>query len=132
LLFATLFMLSASAGFAQVEGLPQNLFTNVHMFDGVNQKRIENASVLVEGNLIKNVSRDSIEAPGAKVIDGGGRTLMPGLIDSHIHLNLTELFASFVGAEYADWDGDAEPREEGHKTIRVIMKDGKFYKNTLE
>ncbi|MDO6478985.1 hypothetical protein [Shimia thalassica] len=27
---------------------------------------------------------------------------------------------------------DAEPREEGHKSIRVIMKDGKFYKNTLD
>lgn len=27
---------------------------------------------------------------------------------------------------------DAEPREEGFDTIRVIMKDGKFYKNTLE
>ena len=27
---------------------------------------------------------------------------------------------------------DAEPRSEGHETIRVIMKDGKIYKNTLE
>ena len=26
---------------------------------------------------------------------------------------------------------DAEPREEGHETIKVIMKDGKIYKNTL-
>jgi len=27
---------------------------------------------------------------------------------------------------------DAEPREEGHNSIRVIMKDGKFYQNTLD
>ena len=34
----------------------QTLFTNVNVFDGVNEARIENANVLVEGNLIKSVS----------------------------------------------------------------------------
>lgn len=64
---------------------PQTLITNVHVFDGVNESRIENASVLVEGNLIRAVSTDPIEADGATVIDGGGRTLIPGLIDVHWH-----------------------------------------------
>ncbi|WP_253283467.1 hypothetical protein [Ruegeria atlantica] len=32
---------------AQDEEDPQTLFTNVHVFDGVNEQRIENASVLV-------------------------------------------------------------------------------------
>jgi imidazolonepropionase-like amidohydrolase len=64
---------------------PQTLFTNVNVFDGVNEKRIMNANVLVEGNLIKEVSTAKIDAPGATVIDGGGRTLMPGLIDAHWH-----------------------------------------------
>ncbi|CUH45368.1 hypothetical protein [Ruegeria atlantica] len=41
---------------AQDAEAPQTLFTNVHVFDGVNDKRIENASVLVEGNMIKIVS----------------------------------------------------------------------------
>jgi imidazolonepropionase-like amidohydrolase len=66
---------------------PQVLFTNVNVFDGTNEKLIENANVLVEGNLIKQVSTDAIEAEGATVIDGGGRTLMPGLIDTHQHLS---------------------------------------------
>ena len=61
------------------------LFTNVHVFDGVSEERLENASVLVENNLIKAVSRDDLDAAGATVIDGGGRTLMPGLIDMHWH-----------------------------------------------
>jgi imidazolonepropionase-like amidohydrolase len=39
----------------------------------------------VEGNLIKAVSTDPIEAEGATVIDGGGRMLMPGMIDAHWH-----------------------------------------------
>jgi imidazolonepropionase-like amidohydrolase len=64
------------------------LFTNVHVFDGVSEERIENANVLVEGNLIKTVSTDPIEAEGAFTVDGEGRTLMPGLIEAHAHLML--------------------------------------------
>jgi imidazolonepropionase-like amidohydrolase len=73
---------------AQQNPLAQTLFTNVHVFDGVNEARIENASVLVEGNLIKTVSSEAIDAPDAMVIDGGGRTLMPGLMEMHAHLML--------------------------------------------
>ena len=40
----------------------KTLFTNVHVFDGVNEKRIENANVLVEGNMIKQVSSSPIAA----------------------------------------------------------------------
>lgn len=73
---------------AEDEQPSQTLFTNVHVFDGVNEARIENANVLVEGNLIKTVSTDAIDASGAAVIDGGGRTLMPGFIEAHAHLML--------------------------------------------
>ncbi|MFK7876828.1 MAG: amidohydrolase family protein [Paracoccaceae bacterium] len=77
------------AGVAQEdEAPPQTLFTNVHVFDGVNEARIENANVLVEGNLIKTVSTEAIDAANATVIDGGGRTLTPGFIDNHVHLQL--------------------------------------------
>jgi imidazolonepropionase-like amidohydrolase len=69
----------------------QTLFTNVHVFDGVKDKRIENANVLIEGNLIKSISTDRIDAGGATVIDGGGRTLMPGLTDTHVHLAYTSI-----------------------------------------
>ncbi len=81
----------ASMAAAQEEQ-PQTLFTNVHIFDGVNEARIENANVLVEGNLIKTVSTDAIDAPNATVIDGGGRTLMPGLIDGHAHVMINNDF----------------------------------------
>ncbi|MBS0251351.1 MAG: amidohydrolase family protein [Proteobacteria bacterium] len=79
------FLIVSSALAAEQAVNSQTLFTNVYVFDGVNEKRIENANVLIEGKLIKQVSTSGIDAPGATVINGGGRTLMPGLIDAHWH-----------------------------------------------
>lgn len=70
----------------EAEAPRQVLFTNVNIFDGVNGELVENGSVLVEGNLIKKVSSEPIDAPDAYTVDGDGRTLMPGLIDMHSHL----------------------------------------------
>ena len=76
-----------SIAIAQDEAPTQTLFTNVQIFDGVNEERMA-GNVLVEGNLIKQVSAEAISAPDAAVIHGGGRTLMPGLIENHAHLML--------------------------------------------
>ena len=68
---------------------PQVLFTNVNVFDGKSDMLAEGMSVLVEGNLIKKIAKGKIDAgSNAKVIDGGGRTLMPGLIDQHVHYSI--------------------------------------------
>jgi imidazolonepropionase-like amidohydrolase len=48
-------------------------------------------SVLVEGDTIREVSRRPIRAPRALAIDCAGRTLMPGLIDCHVHACLSEV-----------------------------------------
>ena len=87
---------------AQDEAPAQTLFTNVHIFDGVNEERMA-GNVLVEGNLIKQVSAEAIDAPGATVIDGDGHTLMPGLIDMHTH---TGLKRGVPDHEFM-WDGQA-------------------------
>ena len=68
------------------------LFENVRVFDGLNDRLSPPTSVLVEKNLIKSVGSSAGAGPQAVRIDGGGRTLMPGLIDAHVHLNL-----QFVG-----------------------------------
>lgn len=61
------------------------LFTNVRIFDGTHGRLSVPSNVLVQGNTIARISAGAIDAPGARRIDGRGRTLMPGLIDMHWH-----------------------------------------------
>lgn len=136
---ASAIMLSiATPSFAQ-DDLPQTLFTNVHVFDGVSETRIENANVLVEGNLIKMVSTDAINADDATVIDGGGRTLMPGLIDAHTHLYLN-MPGGVGGMESGTWD-EIGPRSahmaneylfSGFTSVREMGGGGSGLKKTVD
>ena len=51
----------------------------------------EGIEVLIEGEHVSEVSDRPIKAPAAARIDLRGRTLMPGLIDAHVHLFLAEV-----------------------------------------
>ncbi len=73
---------------SQDDAPKQILFTNVNVFDGHADELAMGMNVLVEDNLIKEISEESISAPGATVVDGGGRTLLPGFIEAHAHLML--------------------------------------------
>jgi len=76
-LFATLlFAVSLSA--------QQTAITNVRLFDGT--KVIPNATVVIDGARIVAAGAQVAVPAGAKVIDGSGKTLLPGLIDSHTHV----------------------------------------------
>jgi len=88
---ATLALVLACAATAQAPPAPAAapaavLFNNVRIFDGVAGRLSGPSSVLVRGHLIERIGASgSLDAAGAQVIDGGGRTLMPGLIDAHWH-----------------------------------------------
>jgi imidazolonepropionase-like amidohydrolase len=65
------------------------LFQDVRIFDGKSGSLSAPSSVLIKGNVIERISTAPIAAePGVTVIAGGGRTLMPGLIDAHWHAML--------------------------------------------
>lgn len=63
------------------------LFTNVNVFDGTGAATFY-GQVLVRGDRIARVARsgEPMDREVARVIDGGGATLMPGLVEAHAHL----------------------------------------------
>ena len=67
----------------------RTLITNVRVWDGTSTRLGGATNVLIEGNRIKAISPAAQPDTGTTVIDGGGRTLMPGLIDNHVHFSLT-------------------------------------------
>jgi imidazolonepropionase-like amidohydrolase len=63
------------------------LFQNVRIFDGRGGALSTPSNVLVRGNRIEKISVGAIDRQAeTRVIEGGGRTLMPGLIDAHAHV----------------------------------------------
>jgi imidazolonepropionase-like amidohydrolase len=62
------------------------IFANCAVLDGTRDERRENHHVLVEGGRIREVSDRPIPSALAETIDLHGRTLMPGLIDAHVHV----------------------------------------------
>jgi imidazolonepropionase-like amidohydrolase len=67
---------------------PVTLFSNVRIFDGKSDKLSPPSHVLVRGNIIEKISTTPLPTDrraDTVLIDGGGRTLMPGLIDMHWH-----------------------------------------------
>ena len=65
--------------------MASTLFTNARIVDGTAPEAGAPVSVLVEGGTIREVGK-SIASTKAKVVDLKGKTLMPGLIDAHVHV----------------------------------------------
>ncbi len=62
------------------------IFANCAVLDGTRSERREDHHVLVEGGQIREVSDRPISSATADTVDLKGRTLMPGLIDAHVHV----------------------------------------------
>lgn len=82
------------------------LINNVHVFDGKSSSRSESpVNVLIVDDVIQGISTAALPSPenaSLTLIDGEGRTLMPGLIDAHWHMmlvgqTLTDAMTSEVG-----------------------------------
>jgi len=64
------------------------VITNARLIDGTGAHPVEKATVVVQGNAVAAAGPSGhVQAPaGAQTIDARGMTLMPGLIDAHLHL----------------------------------------------
>jgi len=79
----------AQAAHAQMPLPGGVMIENVRIFNGVSGQLSAPSNVLVAGNVIRTISSAPIASPPATSvtrIQGGGRTLMPGLIDAHTHI----------------------------------------------
>lgn len=58
------------------------------LIDGIGNNAQSEVTVIVDGNKITDVKKGYIQAPsGATIIDLKNQTVMPGLMDSHVHLS---------------------------------------------
>ena len=62
------------------------VITNARLFAGTDAAVQENANIAVTNGRIETISTNEIDTSGARVIDAAGKTVMPGMIDAHIHL----------------------------------------------
>jgi imidazolonepropionase-like amidohydrolase len=96
---AVLMLAPATSLSAQEAPAPEVVFTNVRVFDGIADALSAPTTVVVRGNVIAAIGPDAAPAsPAATVIDGTGQTLIPGLIDNHVHM----MFNSLSPAQMAD------------------------------
>ena len=108
----------ASPALAADKAPTQVLITNVRVFDGTSNKLTDKTNVLIENNLIKEVSATAKASKDATVIDGGGRVLMPGLIDAHAHLSMVENPMFMTNNRLWDWRGAVM----GMEAQRYVMR----------
>ena len=107
---------SAAATAAQETGVS---IENVRIFDGTSASLSAPSNVLVVGNRIRSISAKPIAAPAGTTvtrIQGGGRTLMPGLIDNHVHIALSttgqiDLLSDATTADVLQARATAEARD---------------------
>ncbi len=116
---AVTFLIASSALLAitpaiSAEPKPQTLITNVNIFDGKSDKLAMGMSVLVEGSMIKEVTKGVITADGATMIDGDGQMLMPGLIDGHAHM--------MINADYGQIERDLDITDLAYNNVIVAKR----------
>ena len=105
--------------------------TAAHMIDVLAGKRVDDPQVTVTDGRITAVGHKGDAVPkDAEVIDLGQRTLLPGLIDMHVHLTGDPHFSGYRGLEFTDgfWTvvGVANAKktlEAGFTTVRNVGAD---------
>jgi imidazolonepropionase-like amidohydrolase len=74
-----------------------------HMIDVLAGKRVDNVQVtVVDGRITRVGHRGDAVPAGAETIDLGPRTLLPGLIDMHVHLTSDPRLSGYRALEFTD------------------------------
>jgi imidazolonepropionase-like amidohydrolase len=78
--------------------MPSFLIRHATLLDPVNGELLPQHELLIEGGRVQQVSPQPISARHASVIDVGGRTVMPGLIDCHVHVTFSQTHLGLLAA----------------------------------
>ena len=62
---------------------------NARLFDGASGALLPNTTLVIEGERITAVTQQALQVDDAQCIDVGGRVVLPGLIDAHVHVAAT-------------------------------------------
>ena len=62
------------------------IIKNANVFDGTGSDLIQNANVIIEDGKIKVIQKGKLKEKADQIIDAKGKTVMPGIINSHLHL----------------------------------------------
>jgi len=92
-------------------------------------KVIKEGSVLINEGKIAQVGKDIAVPAGAKVIEAGGKFIIPGMIDAHCH---TGVFADGVGWEKSDGNEMTDPITPHLRAIDAIHPDDMAFKDLRE
>jgi imidazolonepropionase-like amidohydrolase len=65
---------------------PVTVFRDVRVFSAVDTSVLEHQDVRVEGGRITSIAATGTDVTGARVIEGAGKTLVPGFVDFHVHV----------------------------------------------
>lgn len=91
---------------AQTPSPKTTVIKAARMFDGKSSTLVSNAVVIVEGNRITQAGSGLAIPAGAEVIDLGDATILPGLIDCHVHMDM-ELNGDWANAAVRNTPADA-------------------------
>ena len=97
------------------------LFKNTNLIDVLNETVIANASVLVENGIIKEIGTELAAPADAEVIDLGGKTMLPGLFNCHVHM------CSDAGTGVREKLSDASITVRALKNLKTLINSGVTY-----
>ena len=124
---------SASVSGVQAAAARATVIKNVRVFDG--EKILPSTTVLIAGDKVTAVGAERVPV-GAEIVDGAGKTLLPGLIDAHVHIwnesglrqaavfGVTVLVDMFTSVDFASTVKRAQetgPRPMAHLISSMIL-----------
>jgi imidazolonepropionase-like amidohydrolase len=116
------FVLFLALGAATALAWPQDLVLKGGTLLTITNGTIENGTIIIQDGKITAVGKDIKIPNGIKVIDVSGKYLMPGIIDSHSHIALTDINEATDPVTPQIWMWEA--LDPGSDSIRKTLAGG--------